>query len=235
MKPTITIIHPSRLRVDQAYQTCNNWLSKAVDKSKIEYIISIDTSDPQLELYYKRFEDCKILECDNQSAIEAINQAAKVAQGNLFIVVSDDFDCPEEWDTLLLEALEGKEDYVVKTEDGLQPWLITLPIMDRKYYDRFGYIYYPGYKHLFSDNEMSHVSAILGRTITLRIKFPHLHYTQPDGHKKDAINMKNDSTWKQGEDLYLARLKYNFDLPERVQVDLPIHHINWLKSKGVSI
>lgn len=41
--------------------------------------------------------------------------------------------------------------------------LITMAIMDRKYYDRFGYIYNPEYKSLFCDNEQQEVAKILGR------------------------------------------------------------------------
>src|SRR6185312_3169539 len=236
-KTKISIIHPSRSRAEQAHKTCTNWLDKATNPHEIEYILSVDISDPDLAYYYGKFDwpTTNICVNDNKTAIEAINNAAKQATGNLLIVVSDDFDCPEHWDAWLTDALEGKEDFVVKTDNGLQPWIVTLPIMDRKYYERFGYIYYPGYNHLFCDTEMSMVGTLLGRTITLPIKFPHLHYSQSYGHKKDAINEKNDATWKQGEDLYIERVKSQFGLEGNFKADIPFSHIQWLKSKGVSI
>lgn len=231
----ITIIHPSRGRYKQASTTIRNWLSRAKNPDDIEYILSVDTDD--CDGYYT--------ECDNQpiyvhvnpnkTAIEAINVAAKEAKGDLLIVVSDDFDCPVHWDGDLLKALKGKTDFLVKTDDGCQPWIITLPILDRVYYDRFGYVYNPSYNHLFCDTEMSHVGALLGRTITLPIKFPHNHYTQRGGQLKDAINDKNDATWAQGEEVYLRNLKNNFGIENPLPIQLPAHHIGWLRSKGIAV
>ena len=133
----------------------------------------------------------------------------------MFIVVSDDFSCPEHWDTLLIEALNGKSDYCVKTQDGLQPTLMTLPIMDRVYYNRFGYIYYHEYRHLFCDQEMTAVAHMLGKAISLPILFPHNHYTTGK-FKRDSITARNNSTWQQGEKLFNERLKMDFGIENPV-------------------
>lgn len=230
----ITIIHPSRNRPEQAAATVKKWMSSALNRKDIEYILSIDKSE---EYENKRkYHDIGVdmLCMDNHSAIDAINVAAKNSKGDLLIVVSDDFDCPFHWDVALLEALEGKTDFIVKTDDGCQPWIITLPIMDRTYYNRFGYIYFPGYKHMFCDTEMTHVADLLGRKIGLPVKFPHMHYTQHGGQPFDEVNKKNNSTWFQGEELYLQRIQNDFGLsPEEVKGTVTnAAHIGWLKSKG---
>jgi hypothetical protein len=152
---------------------------------------------------------------DNRSAVDAINKGAEVATGDLFVVVSDDFDCPEHWDTLLLQALQGKSDYCVKTQDGLQPTLMTLPIMDRVYYNRFGYIYHPDYRHMFCDQEMTAVAHMLGKAVTLPIVFFHNHYSTGK-FKKDAITLRNNSTWVQGESVFNERLTTNFGIEKPV-------------------
>jgi hypothetical protein len=103
--------------------------------------------------------------------------------------------------------------------------------MDRTYYNRFGYIYYPEYRHMFCDTEMSHVGALLGRTITSNIVFPHRHYTT-GAMKRDAVNVRNDSTWTQGEQLYIERVKTNFGIENPCAIDLPADHLNWLRKKG---
>lgn len=238
MTPKISIIHPSRSRPLMAWETVRKWMNNAHDIDNIEYLLSIDESDPKLNNYSFQVytHEIQILIGMNNSAIEAINNAVTESKGNIFIVVSDDFDCPMHWDKLLLNALEGKEDFVVKTEDGGQPWIITLPILDRIYYNRFGYVYHPGYVHLFADTEMSHVASMLGKTIDLPIAFKHLHYTT-GAMKKDAINERNDKTWNQGEALYLERLKRNFDLdPKDIINPASVCHDThkaWLKQKGV--
>lgn len=239
----ISVIHPSRSRPDMAKKTAHKWLSSAKDRGDIEYILSVDSTDPTLDRYDFANELGLLLHIgDNKTAIEAINSSARLAMGNfyppdLLIVVSDDFSCPYHWDEMLRERLHDKSDYLVKTIDGGQPWIITLPIMDRVYYQRFGYVYHPNYLHLFCDTEFTHVGHMLGKVIELDIKFPHDHYTTGK-MAKDAINVKNDATWSQGESVYLSRLYDNFDLPIDQIVNgadyCHISHLQWLKSKGVS-
>jgi hypothetical protein len=93
-------------------------------------------------------------------------------------------------------------------------WLITLPIMDRAYYNRFGYIYHPDYKHMWSDTEMTTVGHMLGKIVDLQNSnavFKHRHYTINE-MQKDAVNEKNDATWNQGKSLFLERFDRDFDL-----------------------
>ena len=216
---TISIIHPSRQRPEMALQTKNHWMHNAIHKSSIEYVLSIDNSDPSLHDYNWMFRhnyDVRIEYNNNFSAIDAINVVAPQIVGNIIIVVSDDFECFEGWDEYLLTHLEGDEDYLVKTSDGYlnNDWLITLPIMDRKYYNRFGYVYHPEYKHMWSDTEMTTVGNMLGKIVDLQNSnavFKHKHYTI-NGMEKDAVNEKNDATWNQGKALFLERFDRNFDL-----------------------
>jgi len=223
----ISVIHPSRNRPVEAWVTATNWAKKC--DSGFEYILSLDISDKDLTKYYALFTDFnkswningKSLTNGNKSAIEAINNAAKIATGDLLVVISDDFDCPEHWDTLLLQACKNyrssrfSKDFCMKTDDGLQPTLITMPIMDRIYYERYGYVYHPDYKHMFADQELTAVALMTGKYIKSDLNFPHLHYSTGKS-PKDEINVKNDLTWKQGETLFNERLKTNFGITEPV-------------------
>lgn len=237
----ISIIHPSRSRPTQAAATAKAWLSSAKDRNRVEYILSVDEYDPSLSKYIDMHigHECHftMLISDNNSAIQAINEAAEVCKGSLLLVVSDDFNQPPfHWDEYLIQALRGKSDFVVKTQDGAQPWIITLPIMDRVYYERFGYVYHPEYRHMFADTEMTHVAHMLGKVIDVDMKIPHNHYTTGKV-KRDDINKKNDATWAQGEKLYLERLMRNFDLPDDKIVsngNFDAGHKRWLLSKGIT-
>lgn len=202
----ISIIHPSRLRPTQAKQTHDKWLSRS--STPIEYLLSLDLSDPR-RLDYKGFDH--IVLNDNRTAIQAINHAATLATGDILIVVSDDFDCVDGWDEKLLAAVDGMSDFIVKTPDGYQKTLMTLPIMDRKYYQRFGYVYEPGYKHLWCDTEMTVVAHMLGRVVNVDVLFEHLHHSLGKSIKDD-ISKKNDATWKQGQAHFNERLKTNFGI-----------------------
>lgn len=204
----------------------SKWLFNADMPYDIEYIFSTDTDDtdkwtsridilPNFLLNSSRIKHIEVLKNNNKSAIEAINFAAKRCSGDLIIVCSDDFECPEHWNTLLLNELEGKSDFCAKTDDGLQPTLITMPIMDRVYYERYGYVYFEGYRHLFADQELTAVAMMTGKYIKLDLSFPHLHYSTGKS-PKDEISVKNDLTWKQGEKLFNERLKTNFGIMEPV-------------------
>ena len=227
----ISIIHPSRQRPELAFKTQKKWMSSAIHKENIEYRLSLDNDDPMTSEYNSIFRGDESVIIDynnNKSAIEAINNCAQSCRGNLFVVVSDDFDCFEGWDDYLLKSLEGKEDYLVRTSDGYnnsnRNWLVTLPIMDRAYYNRFGYIYHPDYIHLWCDTEMTAVGEMLGKIVDLQgddCIFKHLHHSI-NLTPKDSISSKNDSTWNQGKDCFRARFEKDFDLKaEEIQSRLP--------------
>lgn len=230
----ITCIHPTRGRKQQAINTAAKWLRYADDPCDIEYIISVDDNDTDSWMPIVRLRphvnssstmDIKTIRNNNRSAIDAINNAAKIATGNVLIVVSDDTSCPEHWDTLLLQQLEGKSDFCAKVDDGLQPTLVTMPIVDRVYYERYGYIYQNDYSHMFADQELTAVAILTGKYIKLPLVFPHLHYTT-GSNIFDDINAKNNATWAQGEALFNQRLAFNFGIPDN-EIVKPYSEIVW--------
>lgn len=208
----ISIIHPSRSRPFQALTTARKWLSSAKNEVDIEYWLSLDdddTSDYGAFMNIQSKATLRILCNDNRNAIQAINAAASRCLGDLIIVVSDDFDCPFHWDEALTRLLRGRTDFVVKTDDGLQPFIITLPIMDRVYYENQGYIYHPDYQHMYSDSHMSCKAFLEGKYINLPIRFPHHHYST-GRNKKDEVNVKADSTYESGRLTFLKHYQNNF-------------------------
>lgn len=214
----ISIIHPSRSRPEQARATQSEWIWRTYDGSyggaipdwEIEYITSLDNDDPS---DYKMVDI--VIRNDNKSAIEAINNAAKIATGDILMVVSDDTWCFPAWDKILLEHLLEHSDYCAKTNDGLQPTLITMPIMDRVYYERYGYIYHPDYAHMFCDQELTSVAIMTGKYINIPLLFPHLHYSAGLS-QKDELNSRNDATWHQGQTLFNERMAKNFGIEKPV-------------------
>jgi hypothetical protein len=173
----------------------------------------------------------KIIINDNRSAVDAVNNAAKESVGTILIVVSDDSDCPNDWASKILEATKGNRDFVLKTFDGVQKWIVTMPIVGREYYDRFGYIYNPEYRHMFVDTDFTHVADVLKKIIWRNdIVFTHNHYSVTRV-KRDEVSIKADDTWHQGKNVYLRRFRENFGLPNSINVwDISNQgHRNWLQ------
>ena len=225
----ITIIHPSRSRPEKSKKTIQKWFKDA-DRMR-EVIVSLDDDDPFVSDYKNAYQ-MNALVSKNRSCVDAINNAAKLAEGDILMVVSDDTDCFPGWDTALLKVVEGKTDWILKTDDDIQDWIITLPIMDRAYYNRFGYIYHPDYTHMFADTYMTAVADITGRKIKSKLLFKHLHPGHSGGKEMpDALNRRNDLTWMQGQDTFI-RLMNQFSKEDIRKVE-DRTMINWFRQHGV--
>lgn len=222
----ISVIHATR-RGSKAWDCISMWLMNTSHKTPIEYILSVDNDDPYNYDFsgVLDFKDFRVVRNNNRSAVDAFNNGAKVASGDLFVCISDDMACFLGWDDALLNEVAGKEDFYLKVRDGLQPTLVTLPIFDRAYYNRFGYVWNDNYFHMFCDQEATAVAIMLGKYIKSDLLFPHNHYSV-NPSKKDGVNARNDATWMQGELLFNYRLKVNFGLTSP-QIITPYKDIQW--------
>lgn len=209
----ISILHPSWKRPELARKCYDTWMGNAERPEEIEYILCLSEKDMTMGQYSAQFAGsyAHVITVPNNGLIVQVNAAAERSTGNLIVAVSDDFVCPKGWDTILLTALEGKSDYVVKTQDGIQDFIITLPIMDRAFYNRFGYIYHPVYNHMYGDEELAEVGKMLNRTITLPDYFRHEHYSTGI-NPKDEVNVKNDSYLLVDREHFKTRQKNHFDI-----------------------
>jgi hypothetical protein len=207
----ISILHPSRGRPQKSFDTISKWIRKA--GVELEVILSLDVTDPELTKYYQLYKETNafILTLDNKNAVEAINNAAKIAKGNIFIVVSDDSDCCSAWGIKILKATEGKSDFVLKVRDGIQPTLITMPILDRQYFQRDGFIYHPKFDHAFADRLFSELAYKRKRVITKNDLFKHLHYSILKDKTRDAQYERTDATFESGRAIY-KELKKEYGL-----------------------
>lgn len=93
--------------------------------------------------------------------------------------------------------------------------LNVLYIATNKYYSRFGYIYHPSYKSLFSDNESYDVAKILNKYHYIGVLDLYEHrnpaYSQY-GIERDSLFNHQQSLWSIDEANYNERKARNFDL-----------------------
>jgi len=234
----ISILHPSRGRSEQAFLAMCNFTDMMSHTIDYEYILSVDTDDksPYTFIDVGFGERYKKIINDNHNVVQAANAAAEIATGDILILISDDFTAHRHWDITITQALEGKSG-ILKTYDGVQRWIVTLPIMTGDYYDEQGHIYYPKFEHMFCDTDQTH-KADLEKKLIIRndIVFLHHHYSTEGGWPKDAISRKADLTWKQGEAVYLQRCMNRFGLGDIDIYDLSPEakkagHVAWLKKK----
>lgn len=204
----ISVLHPSRGRPEKSFEVINKWLKNS--ETEMQVIVAVDYSDPRMEEYIKIYRPLdekygdlfEVLVNPNESAVQAINRAAQASSGGVLMVVSDDTHCFQGWDSAILKEVEGKTDFILKTQDGIQPWIITNPILDRAYYNRTGYIYDPDFKHMFCDTWLTVQADISGRKLTSNLMFRHLNDTI-----KDDVRKRSDATWDEGQRTFIHKLK----------------------------
>jgi hypothetical protein len=199
-----SLIHPSRSRPQQSFDNMKRWIQRAASDD-FEIIVSLDVDDPLLPEYQRRYEALPHPHTmrihNNKSSVEAINGAARIAHGNIFIVVSDDQECPINWLPKLQRFCVGQTDFVLKVKDGFQNRIITQPIIDRVYYNRDGYIYHPRFDHLFCDTFFTDVAFKRGRVISKNITFKHNQYSII-GAQPDETYKRNNATYESGKRIY---------------------------------
>jgi len=216
-RQTISLIHPSRGRCHQSWKCMNLWTESCSPHNDVEYIMSLDSDDVgnYLDLTESAIGkvNFRVVVGDNTNVVQALNRGAKVATGDILIYVSDDFECPINWDIVIQQAVKGNDDWVLHVDDGIQKNTATISILSRKYYERFNRIYHPGYISMWVDPDFTEEAKALGKLInrTQDILFKHNHYTV-GGIPFDATYAKENSgkAWEHGEKLFYERQANNF-------------------------
>lgn len=225
IQPLISLLHPSRGRANKSFENAKEWVSKA--GCEVEVIVSVDTSDPQQELYQEKYlseealGDCdqsvySVTVNDNKSVVEATNIAAKMAKGQILVYLSDDFKCPDNWGVeILREFHEEHRPLLLKVDDCLQKFhvpVLTIPIMNRYLYEKLGYFWHPGYKSMFVDEDLYWMAHRLGALKNCpHLKFPHEHCSIGKA-ENDETYKRSAANWDQGKALFAQRKSAGFPL-----------------------
>lgn len=199
-----------------AKQAHDHWMGLADDPKSIEYAISLDTSDNTVEDYKRTFKDVdvKILIYPNRSIVDAVNNGAKWASGDIFVVVSDDFESFQGWDTAIIERLDINRAELLHTFDTIQNNVCTLPILTKKYFELFGHIYHPHYISMFADDDLTECAKLVNGYIeAFDLVFAHNHWVNGKNPKDKTYDRENSKTaWEVGKRMFQQRKARKFDL-----------------------
>jgi len=220
----ILVKFPSRGRPEKLISTLKLYIEKAEDTARMYFVITLDSDDPTVTP--KLIETVKALHPNirvdvglSGSKIAAINRdLSTLPRFDILLLASDDMiPVMGGYDRIIRAAMERHypdTDGVLWFNDGYhERQLNTLCILGRKYFRRFGYIYYPGYKTLWCDNEFTEVADRLKRQTYFRtVIIRHENPGNGCGVCFDETYMRN---WSDGSDmfLFLARRSNRFGLP----------------------
>lgn len=222
----ILIKFPTRNRPQKFIQCIKDMYVGIGDKANTKIVVTADLDDetmynkdvlmavrPFIENYGLEIEYGK-----SESKIDAVNRdLEKYTDWDIIVVMSDDMKWKEQsFDWQIRQSFETffpDLDGIVHYNDGFTAnRLITMPIMGKKYFDRFGYIYHPSYKSLWCDNEMTDIARMLGRVAYVdQPIFKHEHFSNVGGFMDEQLKY-TESFSARDRDNYDARKHKNFDL-----------------------
>jgi hypothetical protein len=171
--------YATRQRPDLFCQTLRAWVKHLSGLHEIQFIISVDEDDTKMQeqrvfkvineaMHHERVE-VSFYTGAKEGKIRAINRDIdKCKDFDILICVSDDMVPVKQGydDRIAQDMAEHYPDFdgVLHYNDGqTNHQLMTLSVIGKKYYDRFGYIYHPAYTSLWCDNEAMVVAKQLER------------------------------------------------------------------------
>jgi hypothetical protein len=169
--------YPTRSRPEKFKENLERYIGAST--SEIIFIINMDIDDASMNnqkmtefLESKNSDRVKIRHFFGQSMgkINAINRNTPQESWDILVATADDMIPSASWDETIIRDFEGdffkalnyNTDPRLKEQGKDFRTLITLPVIGRKLYDHFGYIYHPDYRSEFCDNEQTLVFEKMG-------------------------------------------------------------------------
>lgn len=218
----ILVKYPTRSRPQLFLNTLNEYIKSAHDNSNITYLISIDYDDESMsdEVVKKAksyHNNIIVVKGNSKNKIEACNADIEaVTDWDIVVLLSDDMKVRVQgWDTAIRRDMAkyfSDGDGCLWYYDGHQRSICTQSIVGRKYYERFGYLYFPFYKSFFCDNEFTEVAQFSKKIKFNKFSlFSHEHPAWGNTVQYDELYKLNDKNWKHDEDLYKERKARGFN------------------------
>lgn len=216
----LLIKFPTRSRRKQFFETFDKY-QQFITESTTKFLITIDEDDLDMNndevlAIFESYENVTFVVGKSNSKIHAINRDInKNDDWDIILLASDDMIPQVKGFDKVINTLMSSNypdtDGILFFNDGFKGQeLNTLCILGKKYYERFGYIYYPEYKSTWCDNEFMMVGNILKRQKYFPMVI--IKHEHPDwGYgKHDIIHHKNHSDLSFDMNLYKDRKSKNF-------------------------
>ena len=179
-----------------AWRTAHDaWIAQAVFPENVEYILCCHSDDSKA-FHKTDIHDVGLATNPKiNSAVANWNAAARYSTGDVLLLIADDaFPC-NRWDLELTGVLPDLAEHVIRTSTGGMAdnfGLMVHPIMTRAYYERYGYVLYPEYRHVHCDTDFTRQAERDGVIIEARhLLFPHRHFSHGDCPEDDVYRRAN--------------------------------------------
>lgn len=165
----ILVKFPTRGRPERFLNTYQKYIDFAHNKNDIFFMITLDSNDESVtpefvEKIKSKFPNVQVDIGISGTKIKAVNRdMEKAPYYDILLLASDDMiPVVSGYDEIIRKNMlkyYPDTDGVLWFNDGIRGQeLNTLCILGRKYYNRFGYIYYPEYKSFYCDDEFTYIA-----------------------------------------------------------------------------
>ena len=179
----ISLLHATRANPKQALKTRDIWLDHATDRGRVEHIFAIQSDDYASSLAFA-CRDCRKVEIPPppawaSSSVANWNAAAAAATGDILVCIADDLTPPLGWDLELALAMPTDRAAALYVPDQMSDdMLMRHPVINRRLYEKRGYIFDPDFYGVYCDNDLSmwlrrhRISVIRHGTLSFRHDHP---------------------------------------------------------------
>jgi hypothetical protein len=219
----LLIKFPTRNRKNKFFKVLKQYQNLCEDIDNTFFLITLDNDDDEMKSsevndIFNTFKNITVVYGKSNSKIHAINRDIElIDEWDIVLLASDDMTPKVKgYDNIIRNKMKEyypDTDGILWFNDGHQGnKLNTLSILGRKYFDRFGYIYHPEYKSVWSDNEFMTVGNLLGKqTYFDEVIIEHEHPDWGYGNR-DVIHQINSNNESHDRNLFLKRKENNFYL-----------------------
>jgi hypothetical protein len=219
----LLIKFPTRNRKNKFFKVLRQYQNLCEDLDNTYFLITLDNDDESMnpsdvEDIFNTFKNIKVVYGTSNSKIHAVNRDIELINDwDIVLLASDDMTPKVKgYDNIIRNKMKefySDTDGILWFNDGhMGNKLNTLCILGKKYYDRFGYIYHPEYKSVWSDNEFMLVGNLLGKqTYFEQVIIEHEHPDWGYG-SRDEIHQINSKNENQDKLLFTKRKDNNFYL-----------------------
>lgn len=242
----LVVKFPTRGRPNKFVDVLNRYINFASGMRDVHYVISMDHDDPTMnnQNMISHLERLRIqlqgrihfAYGSSKGKIDACNANLDIVRRispHVILLASDDMlPIVSGYDDIICRDMEKyypDTDGVLHYNDGFsgQDKLITLSILGAKYFLRFGYLYHPEYKSVFSDDEFTQVARLLNKVTYIDrciiqhnwVGLPYALAAQgkmdPNQIQRDAVHERNESPsmYEHDKAVYERHKAANFGIP----------------------
>jgi len=219
MQKKLLIKFASRSRYAKMLKCLDNIIEMAVGDFHI--LLSLDADDTtidkvELSDIINSHGNMTVVYGSSKSKVHAINRDINLISYDWDVLfnMSDDMVITQYgFDKLILDEFNDFDGLLHLPDGFANDKLVTLSIMSRNYYKRFGYIYHPAYFSLWCDNEQTDVAKLLNQYKYVDKRFFYHDHPNNTGVGLDLQYKHTESFYTIDGNTYHERKALRFNLP----------------------